>query len=230
MSGIMMPMPTPSLKNSFPAPPPSQQEVDEFVTAAGKGDMVVVTAFLDKHITSINQKGPLDHTAMTKAAAEGQKEMVELLLKKGAQIDARDNYNWTPLIYAAQRGRTPIVALLLEKGAQIGATAQQGWTALMWAARFGYTGTVRILLEKGAEIGAVNTSGMTALKLAMAYKHGETAELIEQWPELQRQRQEQERKNKERELAEIKARELNAERLEKLKNQRPPKPPLKKKR
>jgi ankyrin repeat protein len=217
-----------NLTNSFPPPPPpSRQEIDAFVKAAETGDTAAVTAFLDKHISAIEQKNSDGYTALIKAAREGKKTVVELLLDKGAQVDGRDKYNWSPLITAASTGRTEVVALLLEKGAEMGATAQEGWTALMWAARFEHPDTVRFLLEKGADLNAVNERGKNALMMAQWDRGGgETAELIEQWLEL-RQCAELERQNKEREIAEARARELNAIRLGKLKSQRPSKSPFK---
>ncbi|MGA1490049.1 MAG: ankyrin repeat domain-containing protein, partial [Planctomycetota bacterium] len=45
-------------------------------------------------------------------------EIVQLLLDKGAALDARSNNGWTPLMWAAALSITPeIVQLLLDKGA-----------------------------------------------------------------------------------------------------------------
>ncbi|MCE9507209.1 MAG: ankyrin repeat domain-containing protein [Alphaproteobacteria bacterium] len=220
------------LTNSFPAPPPSQTEIDAFVSAAGKGDILAVNAFLSRHPGAIEAQNSRNDgcTAMNNAAHEGQKAMVEMLLSKGAAVDGRSKANWSPLITAASAGRTDIVELLLERGAQMEATAQEGWTALMWAARFEKTETVRFLLEKGADLNAVNAKNMNALAMAQWDRGGgETADLIEQWPEMIRQREELERQTKERAIAEAEAREVNARRLENLKSRRPPSPPFKKK-
>jgi len=214
------------LTNEFPATLPSQQEIDAFVDAAGKGDILAVNAFLSRRPGAIEAQNSRNdgETALNNAAREGQKAMVEMLLGKGAQVDGRSKANWSPLITAASCGRTEVIALLLEKGAEMEAVAQEGWTALMWAARFGHADTVRFLLEKGANLGAVNIRGKTVPELA---DNSETIELIEQWPEIIRQRAELEHKTKEREIAEALARELDARRLEKLKNHRPPNPPFK---
>jgi ankyrin repeat protein len=218
------------LTNAFPPPLPSQQEIDAFVDAAGKGDILAVNAFLSRHPGAIEAQNSRNDgcTALNNAAREGQKAMVEMLLGKGAQVDGRNKADWSPLITAASCGRTEVIALLLEKGAEMEAVAQEGWTALMWAARFEQTETVRFLLEKGADFNTVNAKGKNALAMARwGNRSDETADLIEQWPEMQRQRGEQERKSREQTVAEAQAIELNAQRLKNLKNRRPPNPPFK---
>ncbi|KAK3366315.1 ankyrin repeat-containing domain protein, partial [Lasiosphaeria ovina] len=50
---------------------------------------------------------------------EGYKAVVELLLEKGADIEAVDSDGRTPLYIAAERGHEAVVKLLLEKGANI---------------------------------------------------------------------------------------------------------------
>jgi ankyrin repeat protein len=43
---------------------------------------------------------------------------VKLLLEKGAELEAKDQYGRTPLLWAADKGHETVVKLLLEKGAQ----------------------------------------------------------------------------------------------------------------
>jgi ankyrin repeat protein len=208
------------------APAPSQREIDDFVAAAGNGHTDTVTAFLDRYTAFIDQKNSAGSPALVKAAAAGLKTMVELLLSKGAQIDARDKHDWTALTEAAQKGRTEVVAMLLEKGAEIDTKSQAGWTPLMWAARMERLDIVTLLLEKGASTEEMNDSEKTAQMIAKMFSCQKAAELLEQWPE-QRRRAELDRRKKERDLAEAKAKEQTDARLEKLKNRRPPKPPFK---
>ena len=54
--------------------------------------------------------------------------LVELLLSKGASINAMDDYFFTPLHYAAECGHTGIAELLLERGASIEAINKDGYT------------------------------------------------------------------------------------------------------
>src|SRR3972149_4322946 len=162
------------------------------------------------------------------AAREGDTvTVIYFIWKYAAAINQKNSDGYTAMIGAAVEGKKKIVGLLLTNGAQIDGRDIWSRTALMHAAQRGRTPTVALLLAKGADIGAINDKGETALMLARYNGQREIVELIEQWPELQRQRKEEERRRAE-ELFETRARELNAGRLEKLKNRRSKKPPFNK--
>jgi len=86
------------------------------------------------------------------AAGNGDTETVALLLEKGADVDATDDFGTTALIRAADEGHTGSVALLLDRGADVNTTTDSGMTALIRAAEEGHTDTVVVLLEKGADV------------------------------------------------------------------------------
>ncbi|PLB53433.1 ankyrin, partial [Aspergillus steynii IBT 23096] len=56
-------------------------------------------------------------TALHLAARTGHYNIAELLVKEGANLEARDNDGWVPLYGAAIEGHTHIVELLLAHGA-----------------------------------------------------------------------------------------------------------------
>jgi len=58
-------------------------------------------------------------------------ENVKLLLKNGADVNARDKQDMTALMWASERGHTEMVKLLLENGADVNANNNDGQTALM---------------------------------------------------------------------------------------------------
>ena len=51
-------------------------------------------------------------------AVYGHNDIVELLIAKGANVNARDGFGRTPLFYAQYQGRTKIVELLRKHGAK----------------------------------------------------------------------------------------------------------------
>ncbi|MFM7135004.1 MAG: ankyrin repeat domain-containing protein, partial [Planctomycetota bacterium] len=58
----------------------------------------------------------------------GAAEVVVLLLKAGAEVNAKDNKGGTPLHRAAGRGHAKVVAVLLKAGANPRATDGEGRT------------------------------------------------------------------------------------------------------
>jgi hypothetical protein len=148
-----------------------------------------------------------------------EREVAAFLGKYPAAVDQKNIHGNTALIHAAWSGQDSMVALLLDKGAALDLKSGSGLTALMAAALKDRSGVARILLEKDAAIDMSNDKGKTALMIALEQKYPETAALIGQHAET-RQRRAQE-------ITETESKKITAARLEKLKNRRPPKPPLK---
>jgi len=108
-------------------------------------------------------------------------DVVEWLLKHGAQVDLRnDSCHMTPLMTAALKGYVNIVALLLAHGADINASTHidDDDTALMLAAYMGSERIVKQLLEHGVDIQHRGVYGQTALTLAEVNGHVEIARLL----------------------------------------------------
>jgi ankyrin repeat protein len=102
------------------------------------------------------------------ASSAGRKEVVELLLSKGSEINAKDKDVWAPLHFAAWNGNKDVVELLLSKGAEVNATdSRDGMTALHFAARNGGKETVELLLANKADVNATdNRDGWMPLHFA----------------------------------------------------------------
>ncbi|SPO07333.1 uncharacterized protein DNG_10027 [Cephalotrichum gorgonifer] len=126
----------------------------------------------DRKGTSAKGNGDYN-TALVAASARGHKEIVEMLLEKGADINAQGGGGYgTALIAASARGYKEIVEMLLEKGADINARGGGGYsTALMAASAGGHKEIIEMLLEKGADINTQGGSGYgTALIAASGHK------------------------------------------------------------
>ena len=111
----------------------------------------------------INETDIEGMTALHRAAMEGHLAIARLLLKKGANIDARDHRNTTALHMVVDIGNEGLVRLLLEKGADVNAKGQFIRTALHLAAKSGNEGLFRLLLEKGADVNAKDDLDCTSL-------------------------------------------------------------------
>ena len=95
-----------------------------------------------EYVRNINFADDQKETALHKAAAKGHHDVVQLLLSRGASIEAMDIGNRTPLHCAVSNGHTNIVELLLSKEASIEAMVEGSSTLLHDAASSGYTSTV----------------------------------------------------------------------------------------
>ena len=67
-------------------------------------------------------------TALILAADKGHKEIVEILLENNADVNAKDNDEWTALILAAENGYEEIVKILLQNNANVNANSDSGVT------------------------------------------------------------------------------------------------------
>eukprot|EP00548_Thalassiothrix_antarctica_P012360 CAMPEP_0194161710 /NCGR_PEP_ID=MMETSP0152-20130528/79083_1 /TAXON_ID=1049557 /ORGANISM="Thalassiothrix antarctica, Strain L6-D1" /LENGTH=896 /DNA_ID=CAMNT_0038871525 /DNA_START=985 /DNA_END=3675 /DNA_ORIENTATION=- len=100
------------------------------------------------------------------AASDGDKKLVESLLKEGTDVNVRDWDELAAIIPASSSGQLDIVKLLVDAKADLNAADKDGITALMEASIMGHVKVVEYLLENGAEVDATAKSGVTALWLA----------------------------------------------------------------
>lgn len=96
--------------------------------------------------------------------------MLWLLLRSGANPDAKDDDGMTPLLLAAKHGRAGAAAALLACGAFADVATRRGATALHLAAQHGHIATIRLLVRHDAERGflkrCVDSAGRSPLDCA----------------------------------------------------------------
>ena len=118
-------------------------------------------------------------TALMWAACNGHKDVCELLISKGADVNAKeDKLGATPLMYSAVNGHKDVCELLISKGADVNARDKDGWTPLMAAAKNGHKDVCELLISKGADINARDKDGKTALKYAIENKKNDVADFL----------------------------------------------------
>jgi len=94
------------------------------------------------------------------AASKGDGEMVLLMLRKRANIDAQDYFGNTALFYAIDKGRDDVVHMLVRQGASVSLADFRGNTPLHVAASKNNENMVKLLLARGVDAEAVNNSNM----------------------------------------------------------------------
>ncbi|CAE6958596.1 unnamed protein product [Symbiodinium sp. CCMP2592] len=112
------------------------------------------------------------------AACERYFELVEPLVKAGAQLEAQNEEGDTALMWAASVGQLKVVEVLMQAGARLETRNQLGFTALMSAASSGYSKLVEALVKAGAKLEARTEQGITALIYAAGKGQAKVVEVL----------------------------------------------------
>jgi ankyrin repeat protein len=97
------------------------------------------------------------YTPLHLASQTGTRAVIDALVGRGADVNARASSGATALMLAAAAGNAPVVQALLEHGADANATeSANGQTALMFGAAANRAEAVRTLLERGARTDIVS--------------------------------------------------------------------------
>lgn len=118
----------------------------ELVDASEHGDILKVKSLIKSGFNVNSQVAEWNIAPLHAAASNGHKEIVEILLANGANINIVNKFSCTPIYFAAALGYTEIVKLLLGKGANINIKeVQKGETPIDAAKRNGHIEIVNLL-------------------------------------------------------------------------------------
>jgi ankyrin repeat protein len=119
-----------------------------------------------------------DENRLLKAAEIGDSRLIDDLLSSGVNVNAQDDYLWTPLHWAAMFGHTTIVRQLLDAEADIDSQNLIRWTPTHCAAYFGNEKCVLELVNSGVNLHLMGADGMRAVDLAGSEGFAEIVSLI----------------------------------------------------
>lgn len=127
----------------------------------------------------INQKDDSGNTPIFDAVTsryDMNRDMINFLIKKGANINEVNKENMTPLACAVQLGDVEHAKLLISKGAKTNTQHKDGMTLMHYAVLSGNPEVVRLMAAKGLDVNAKDENGKTPLDYAVG-TYGEGSDL-----------------------------------------------------
>ncbi|GLA98226.1 hypothetical protein AtubIFM57143_006165 [Aspergillus tubingensis] len=113
------------------------------------------------------------------AARSGREEVLQFLLERGSNPNARSSDNKTPLIYACTRGeQVGVVKRLLDAGANPDLVSDRGFSALHCAIESKSDDLVQLLLKQGTPLPSATETGVTILGSAVQHRMSSVVELL----------------------------------------------------
>ena len=155
------------------------RQLPPIFAACARGDLAALKEIVDKSVFSntLDLEEPCEvgehrgATLLTIAARLGLRDIVEMLLARGASTEAIDPKGMTPLMHAAYSGHADVVEKLVFAKAAVDKVAICGYTALLFAANRGHALCIERLLAGGAKRTVRNPSGRTAIIIAALNGH-----------------------------------------------------------
>ncbi|XP_020914387.1 serine/threonine-protein phosphatase 6 regulatory ankyrin repeat subunit C [Exaiptasia diaphana] len=127
--------------------------------------------------TATDSKAVLE-TALVWAVKRGHDEMVDTLIKEGADKNCKDKFQNTPLIHACKNSKEVIAEYLIDVGVDVNVVNDDGKTALMFAAEMENDKIFHMLTKAGADINVKDKSKISTLMYAVKNIKEKPAEIF----------------------------------------------------
>ena len=113
----------------------------------------------------LNTSSCSEHTPLTCAILKENLEIVEELIKSGADVDK--DYGWTPLTMAIHKGNQEITILLTRNAANPNFFDSKNWTPISRAIEEENLEITKLLVDNGADVNMADGSSWTPVNYAI---------------------------------------------------------------
>jgi ankyrin repeat protein len=145
-----------------------EHKITPLIKAAWDGDEPIIAALLAAG-AKVNAKATdTGETALLNAVSRKHVEIVKVLLKAGADVSAKNRFDFNALTSAVAAGDEELAALLLDAGANA-ETETSTLTPLMFAASSGNVDMIRFLVKRGAKVNHGAKEGKQTALLSAIY-------------------------------------------------------------
>lgn len=148
-----------------------------FFDAAETGNSAAVDLFIEARF-STEIRDNLGRTALMMAVLHDRNEIISLLIKHKAEVNAVDLGGNSALHWAAFGGYTGSASLLIKNHARINARNHFGWEPLLQATARNHFNVASLLIDRGVNLDAASDDGYTALHKATASGYLEIVQLL----------------------------------------------------
>jgi ankyrin repeat protein len=143
--------------------------------SAGRGDVAGVKS----HLAEGDSPDSLDfkrRSALELAIILDRKEVIDLLIQEGADVNRRGKGTRTPLIWASMRfGSAELIQQLIEAGADPDRTDGAGQTPLLYSVLYGSPAQTKALTDGGADPNKIMTPRWKTAVLDVAIRQRKPA-------------------------------------------------------
>ncbi len=156
----------------------SEEANNAFFAAIQKGHKYIVELFIANGV-DVNFRDANGITALIVAGTFADQEVLHLLLKEKANVQARNAEGYGVLHFSIANPYTDVMARLVAAGARVNMrSTKTGATPLHIAAKEGHLEAVKWLVAHGADLNPRDKSGRTAVMLALESNQGILAKMM----------------------------------------------------
>ncbi|EAW16772.1 Pfs, NACHT and Ankyrin domain protein [Aspergillus fischeri NRRL 181] len=143
--------------------------------AAQEGRINIIKLLLQTE-TSVDEMDAKGKTPLERASENGHAAVAELLISKGADVNASIDRR-TPLLIAVEKGHEEVAELLISKGADVNASIDRR-TPLLIAVEKGHEEEAKLFVNKGADVDDGKYISWTRLYCAIRKGYRNIAKLL----------------------------------------------------